>query len=37
MVIPKDYIFIINGGVELDLVESASILSYSPIFSFGTE
>jgi len=37
LIVPKDYKFIINYGVELDLVDSANILSYSPIYFFGTK
>jgi len=37
LIIPKDHIFILNPGVELDLLKKGKIISYSPIKFFGTQ
>ena len=36
MIIPPDNILYIHQGVELNLLDSASILSYSPVYLIGT-
>ena len=37
LVIPKDYIFTLEPGVELDLLENGKIISYSTIQFLGTQ
>ena len=37
LIIPKDHILILNPGVELDLLNSGKIISYSPIHFLGTK